>query len=349
MHGRKIGLVLCSAAMAVLAIGCASPQMRYGAPGEPQPRAGDEIMVAGQLFHTGAPVVLWFDEGGYDAYRAHRHFEPDEWAPSNPVSDSPVRFGNRTTADPELQARVDEEGWTLENLQERVDQFVIHYDVCGTSSRCFEVLHDLRGLSVQFMLDVDGTIYQTLDCRERAWHAGKANSRSVGIEIANIGAYRPQDKAGAVGHARAHETLQRWYAINDDGWPYLTIPEPPGLRGIRDLDFDRRSARKDLICDQIHTRDLCQYDLTDAQYESLIKLTAALTRVFPKLKNDYPREEDGSVAMRELTDEEYLAFGGLIAHWHLTDNKIDPGPAFDWDRVVNGVKREHDLAWWLGK
>ncbi|MEM9559092.1 MAG: N-acetylmuramoyl-L-alanine amidase, partial [Planctomycetota bacterium] len=38
---------------------------------------------------------------------------------------------------------------------------------------------------------VDGTIYQTLDVTERAWHATKANSRSVGIEIAQIGAYPP--------------------------------------------------------------------------------------------------------------------------------------------------------------
>ena len=48
-------------------------------------------------------------------------------------------------------------------LQQVVDQFVIHFDVCGTSRRCFEVLQDKRGLSVHFMLDIDGTIYQTLD------------------------------------------------------------------------------------------------------------------------------------------------------------------------------------------
>src|SRR5688500_1781342 len=39
-------------------------------------RKGDEIMIAGQFFHTGAPVVLWTDEGGYDAYRVERRFAP---------------------------------------------------------------------------------------------------------------------------------------------------------------------------------------------------------------------------------------------------------------------------------
>src|SRR5437762_13519407 len=38
-------------------------------PGQPLQRAGDEIVVCGQLIHTSAPVVLWFDYGGYDGYR----------------------------------------------------------------------------------------------------------------------------------------------------------------------------------------------------------------------------------------------------------------------------------------
>ena len=38
------------------------------------PRKGDEIIVAGQLFHTGTKVVTWMDPGGYDAYRTERRF-----------------------------------------------------------------------------------------------------------------------------------------------------------------------------------------------------------------------------------------------------------------------------------
>ena len=51
---------------------------------------------------------------------------------------------------------------------------------------------------MHFLLDVDGTIYQTLDLRDQAWHATKANPRSIGIEIANLGAY-PPGQAGAAG------------------------------------------------------------------------------------------------------------------------------------------------------
>jgi hypothetical protein len=43
------------------------------------------------------------------------------------------------------------------------------------------------GLSAHFMIDADGTIYQTLDLLESAWHAEQANSASIGIEICNRG------------------------------------------------------------------------------------------------------------------------------------------------------------------
>src|SRR5262245_57169589 len=49
-------------------------------PGQKLERLGDEIMICGQLFHTGAPVVLWTDPGGYDAYRTERRFVPWEKA-----------------------------------------------------------------------------------------------------------------------------------------------------------------------------------------------------------------------------------------------------------------------------
>src|SRR5271170_3535389 len=45
-------------------------------PGAFEPRKGDEIVVAGKFVHTGTPVVLWLDPGGYDAYRVERRFSP---------------------------------------------------------------------------------------------------------------------------------------------------------------------------------------------------------------------------------------------------------------------------------
>jgi hypothetical protein len=89
------------------------------------------------------------------------------------------------------------------------------------AANAFKVLHDVRGLSVHFMLDLDGTIYQTLDLKERAWHATTSNSRSVGIEMANIGAYRPDNR----------KTLEEWVPSGPDGKVSIVIPERPGRIG----------------------------------------------------------------------------------------------------------------------
>ena len=154
---------LAAVLVALLATGCTHR------PGEPLTRSGDEIIVAGQLFHTGTRVITFLDPEGYNAYRAYRHFNNAETMPSNPVDKgNPNRYSpTRRNLDPALQETVDKDGWTLENLRKQVDQFVIHYDVCGTAQQCFYILHDYRGLSVHFMLDLDGTVYQTLDLRER--------------------------------------------------------------------------------------------------------------------------------------------------------------------------------------
>ncbi|MEM6315167.1 MAG: hypothetical protein AAF743_13825, partial [Planctomycetota bacterium] len=128
------------------------------------PRDGDEIMVAGQLFNTGTRVVLWTDPDGYDAYRTERRFSKwseADWdatvrsgeegasVPSEPQRYN-TRFAKPTSLDPLTEDEIEQVrggGWTLPMLQDRVDQFVLHYDVCGLSALCFDVLHDRRGLS----------------------------------------------------------------------------------------------------------------------------------------------------------------------------------------------------------
>ena len=58
---------------AIFASGCTTARV-----GKLERRTGDEIVAAGQFFHTGTPVVLWLDPGGYDAYRVERRFGPIE-------------------------------------------------------------------------------------------------------------------------------------------------------------------------------------------------------------------------------------------------------------------------------
>jgi N-acetyl-anhydromuramyl-L-alanine amidase AmpD len=313
-------------------------------PGTKLERTGDEIVVAGQLFHTGTPVVTWMDPGGYDAYRVERRFAPMDRASfkttTAEVEDlkSPNRYGMRIRGlEPEVVERVRGGGWDLDTLRKVVDQFVIHYDVAGTSKRCFQVLHDARGLSVHFMLDLDGTIYQTLDLKEGAWHATIANNRSVGIEIANMGAYRADSD---------RDPFANWYKTGDDGKTHITIPggiENSGLYTLSDGSLrvplaDLRPSRDQPVVGEVQGQTLRQYDLTPQQYDALIKLTATLCTVFPKITCDYPRDPSGHLVTRKLPDETLKGHHGLLGHYHVQTNKTDPGPAFQWDKVVDGAR-----------
>jgi N-acetylmuramoyl-L-alanine amidase len=304
--------------------------------GQIEPRRGDEIVAAGQFFHTGTPVALWMDPGGYDGYRVERRFGPVEnssWQAShtnNPELTTPNRYGERMEglSSNELD-RVRGGGWDLPLLQRVVDQFVIHYDDVGTSRKCFEVLHDDRGLSVHFLLDLDGTIYQTLDLKERAWHATTSNSRSVGVEIANLGAFPPDGKS----------PLDQWYKKDGDGRTVIALPPELGDGGIRTKNFTGHPARPGPVRGNIQGADLLQYDFTSQQYAALIKLTAAICNIFPKVQCRYPVDDQGRLIPHKLPDDQLRSYQGVLGHYHIQTNKLDPGPAFQWDRVIDGAQK----------
>ncbi len=70
----------------------------------------------------------------------------------------------------------------------------------------------------------------------------------------------------------------------------------------------------------------------------MIKLTATLSQVFPKIKLRAPRDASGQVINHTLSAEKYHHYEGVLGHYHVQANKTDPGPAFQWDRVINGAK-----------
>ncbi len=304
-------------------------------PGDLEPRRGDEMVACGRFIHTTAPVVTWLDPGGYDAYRTERRFAPLAEASfeksKGGTLKSPNRFGlRRVELPPGRVEQVRGGGWDLPLLQETVDQFVLHFDACGTSRKCFEVLQDERGLSVQFMLDLDGTIYQTLDLKEGAYHATKANGRSIGIEIANIGTFPPDGKEAA--------RVDRWYARDSDGKTRITLPDPTAIPTRPGSPAILRPDRDIPVVGRVQGQDLAMYDLTPQQYDSLIKLTAALCRTFPRIRCDYPRDAAGRLLPAKLDDEAYKAYRGILGHYHVQANKVDPGPAFQWDRLIDGAR-----------
>ena len=118
-----------------------------------------------------------------------------------------VYNGNLFSIDWERVVLWDEDkGYKAKNYKKMIGKprdpliFINHWDVCLSSKSCQKVL-DNRGLSVHFLIDNDGTIYQTMDIQHIAFHAGRHNSMSIGVEISN--AYYPK--------------YQDWYVKNGFG------------------------------------------------------------------------------------------------------------------------------------
>jgi len=321
----RLKLTMAGLALLMMITGCATT------PGTPAERSDDEIIVAGERFHTGTRVVLWTDPQGYDAYREAQWFEQsDTEGETSADDDSPNHYSVRTAdywSDDQV-ARFRRGSWTLDELRRVVDKFVIHYDVAGTSRRAFDVLQK-RGLSAHFLLDLDGTIYQTMDLKEAAWHASHANDQAIGVEIANMGAWQRD----------SNHPLDDWYERDETGKLRVTIPPHRGDGGLLRPDQVLRPARHEPIYGSINGNELIQYDFTPQQYEALVKLTAALTRIFPKLELQYPTNDEGELlTAHPLTPEETDNFQGIIGHHQFEQNKVDPGPAFQWDDFMRRVR-----------
>ncbi|MES1207867.1 MAG: N-acetylmuramoyl-L-alanine amidase [Pseudomonadota bacterium] len=211
---------------------------------EPNASPGSSIVVAGQTFEVGRPVVLWSDPQGFDAYQVRCIDQTGGCCDTDGK-----RFG----------ARKDVPNRTLDELQKVVSQFVLHFDGCVNSRSCFKSMHNRPrprgssgcGLSAHFMIDADGTIYQTLDLMERAFHAEEANSGSVGVEICNRG------------------------RVDRSEWPKL----PP--------DYRTRPTRDVVINGEHHEA----YDFRPEQYDSIVALTRTLLRVFPRIKPVIPEKD----------------------------------------------------------
>lgn len=282
----------------------------------PKPAAerDDEIIAAGQRFATGTRVITWKETGGYDAYVS---------APTLPKNYD-TRLRPPVPGDKAPRKAIPA---GLDALRGMVDQLVLHYDNSGLSKLCFAALQQ-RGLSAHFLVDVDGTVYQTLDLQERALHATTSNSRAIGIEIANFGAFAPKDA----------RVLAKWYQPDKEGKIRLRIPPEIKETRIHTPGFTGVPARSEPVHGKIHGQELVQYDYTPEQYAALAKLTATLCRVFPLLRCDYPRAAAGRPVLRKLPDAELAKYQGILGHWHIQENKIDPGPAFDWDKLIEGAR-----------
>jgi hypothetical protein len=171
----------------------------------------------------------------------------------------------------------------------RVKMFLLHWDACLDSRSMAGVLK-ARGLSVQFAIDNDGTIYQLMDTKHVAWHAKGVNNISVGVEIAN--AVLPKHQA--------------WYKKN--------------LFGLRPVIEEMK----------VHGKKLSKHlGFYSVQEEALKALTRAVCEAHD-IPFETPVDADGNLIMGVDPRVTGRTFKGVAGHFQVTTRKVDPaGLEFD--------------------
>jgi murein DD-endopeptidase MepM/ murein hydrolase activator NlpD len=265
----------------------------------PAPKSSYHLVIAGKHFPIDWPTYTFEDpDPGFNAHLTtctlqHSRgrcgpggapYEPAKGLSGKTTRLRPRRIGERT----------------VEAARAVIKQFVLHLDGCLDAEMCFNVLHNERGLSCHFILDNDGTLYQTCDLIDCAYHAAGLNESSIGIEICNRG------------DAKKYPNFY-------DGRPN----QPP----------------RDVVTCTVNGHKYIAYEYTKQQYDAMTVLGKALAKYLPGIKLDFPQSSPGMQHWGTLDPTDLTAarlrasYSGYIGHYHITSQKWDPGP-FDFKKFL---------------
>ncbi len=259
------------------------------------------LIIAGQTFKIDAPVINFREPPFWDATR--ESCIPTLTDPSPvckpggvPYGKLPRPYTKRYMTRPMLRRY----GMNppLDAVKAVIKQFVIHHDGCSSADMCFQVLQNERGLSCHFLVDNDGTIYQTIDLALAAYHAAEWNSASIGVEFCNRGDAKKEPN-------------------------YYSGGKRGPVRNVKPC--------------RINGHTILAFDYTPVQYDSFTKLARALQRLLPNLPAEFPQSSAGVQSWETMPTGASFAFSGYIGHYHLTNQKWDPGP-FDFKEFCRKLR-----------
>ena len=118
--------------------------------------------------------------------------------------------------------------------------------------------------------------------------------------------FDPRDTGGAIG--------RRSISLEVTNYGFRLKKQPVPRRGKDRIHDDER----------IHGMKLRVARFYPRQIDSIAALTKVLCSEL-NIPRKFPREKDGTIAFRELTNHEKQSFKGIIGHFHKTRKKADPG------------------------
>ena len=260
-----------------------------------------KLIIAGIPFQTEAPIINWTEGPRWDA-RSEVCIPTENDPRPNcvggaPHGPPPLTYTRRYALRPALRSYGDKMP-PLDAVKSVIKQFVVHHDGCNSADMCFSVLHNERGLSVHFLLDNDGTIYQTIDLALMAYHAADWNIASIGVELCNRGDAKAEPHYYDSGHY---------------------------------------GPKRDVKPCKINDHTILAFDYTPAQYKAFGTLCRELRKLLPNLPMEFPQASPGVQSWGTLPRAASFSFSGYIGHYHLTEQKWDPGP-FDFKSFFAGLR-----------
>lgn len=186
-----------------------------------------------------------------------------------------------------------------------VRALVLHTTMTATAREALDELLK-AGLSTHFTIDFDGTLFQSLDVARIADHVNEYNPSTISVELVN-----PMPNL----------------VHNPDAPPF-----DPAHPRAAELGAQPREKSPRML---INSGRVQSYGYTAAQERTLAALARALGSVFPRIDAGVPRDVHGALIMGIV---QYPgALEGIIGHWHLNDERWDPGPGMDWEALERAI------------
>ncbi len=273
-----------------------------------------KIIVAGQELDGELPQLRTWNDRPYWNAASECPWTPTAGACTPAPASSPLAKNpsTRRYAYRPALARFHREGRQppLDAARAVIDKFVLHHDGCPDAAACWRTLHNERGLSCHFLIDGDGTIYQTCDLALMAYHAAQFNLTSIGVELNNRGDARK---------------------------------EPSYYR-------DRRTVTCQIGPSRILAWDYtdAQYASLHELARVLVRHLPNLPLEFPQDPAAPGKQLWGVMAPDAAGESTGVpGYAGYLGHYHCTKRKWDPG-AFDFKRFIGRLRRTRVYPMWPG-
>ena len=186
----------------------------------------------------------------------------------------------------------------------QVEMIVVHYTASGSGAGVVSWFKNPQSrVSAHYIIDHDGKILQLVKDGDTAWHAGLPG------DLARDDAIRPNSRAIGI-------EIVNWGPLEKKDNRYYNWTENEHLGEVVVADGEYWEP------------------YTEAQLESLSELVSYLCKRY-SVPIRYPPLGPGTYYERAqgLAD-----FHGILGHNAINRYKSDPGPHFDWDRLMDGLR-----------